>query len=168
MFSGSTPSDRGDHRPAHGLRLGGGAARQRRLQRRHHHHIGDRVGGRHVGAMADETAQRIDAVHARVPAHALVVARLAAVLAGEHEGDVAVAAADSSRAASIMLICPFHGAMRPGTSTTRMCGSIPQARRSAAMRSALTAAGLKLAVSTARGITVMRSGAIAVALDHRA
>jgi hypothetical protein len=28
------------------------------------------------------------------------------------------------------------------------------------MRSALTAAGLKLAVSTARGITVMRSGGI--------
>ena len=59
-----------------------------------------------------------------------------------------------------MLICPFHGAMRPGTSTTRMSGRIPHTRRSAAMRSALTAAGLKMAVSTARGITVMRSGAM--------
>ena len=47
--------------------------------------------------------------------------------------------------------------MRPGTSTTRICGSRPQLRRSEAMRSALTAAGLKVAVSTARGITVMRS-----------
>jgi hypothetical protein len=66
----------------------------------------------------------------------------------------------NSRAASIMLSGPFHGAMRPGTSTTRICGRIPHTRRSAAMRSALTAAGLKLAVSTARGITVMRSGGI--------
>ena len=59
-----------------------------------------------------------------------------------------------------MLICPFQGAIRPGTSTTRICGRTPQARRNAAMRSALTAAGLNMAVSTARGITVMRSGGI--------
>src|SRR5690349_4662732 len=32
-----------------------------------------------------------------------------------------------SRAASIMLIWPFHGAMRPGTSTTRIWGSTPGA-----------------------------------------
>ncbi len=64
-----------------------------------------------------------------------------------------------SRAASSTLICPFQGATRPATSTTRICGSTPQTRRIAAMRSPLTAAGLNLAVSTARGITVMRSGA---------
>ncbi len=59
-----------------------------------------------------------------------------------------------------MLICPFHGATRPATSTTRISGSRPQTRRSAAMRSPLIAAGLNVAVSTARGMTVMRSGAI--------
>ena len=42
----------------------------------------------------DHAAQRVDAVHAGPPAKAARIARLSAVLAGEHEGDVAVAAAD--------------------------------------------------------------------------
>jgi hypothetical protein len=66
----------------------------------------------------------------------------------------------SSRAASITVIWPFRGAIRLGTSTTRVCGRTPQLRRNEAMWSALTAAGLNVAVSTARGITVMRSGGI--------
>ncbi len=63
----------------------------------------------------------------------------------------------SARAMSGSMICPFHGATRPGASTTRSSGRMRQALSSASIRSGVTVAGSKAAVSMPRGITVMRS-----------
>jgi hypothetical protein len=89
-FSGNTPTALATTGRPIACRFGGGVSGERR----HHHDIGAGECRRHVVAISDHADRRIDAVLAGLPANATRIARLPAVLAGEQEGDVAVAAAD--------------------------------------------------------------------------
>ncbi|HSP48811.1 MAG TPA: hypothetical protein VLN61_01245 [Pseudolabrys sp.] len=93
--------------------------------------------------MADHAAQRVDAVHAGLPENAARVARLSAVLAVEHEGDFAVAAADQQPRGIDHAHLPVPRRDAARDQHHAHLWQILHTRRSAAMRSALTAAGLR-------------------------
>src|SRR5581483_2878002 len=141
----------GDQRPAHGLGFGGGSS------------AGTTTTSQAPSAAGMSLQWPTKRQSVSMPCSRACLRRLRAYcgfivsLPTKTKAMLRLPLATISRAASITLICPFHGAMRPGTSTTRMSGRTAQTRRRLAMRSALTAAGLNAAVSTARGMTVMRS-----------